>query len=154
MSPVFHSCKVWPFIHLIRLRRISGRVLESVYIARGLDGQCTSHSFQEICAMTDELHNELEDWKSQLDSSGLKPSREYSELKIEFCIILLLLNRPSPTFMVPSREMLAVCSRAASSAIRQWHKIVADHGISAVCRCCRQLHAVLLVGLAALYCDW
>lgn len=111
-------------------------------------------TIQQICARADEARRDLEQWKQNLGALGLKPSREYSETKVEYCLLQLLLHRPSPTFMVPTRQMISVCSKAASSATLQWSQIEAEFGISAVCRCFRQLHAILLVGLAALCCDW
>lgn len=111
-------------------------------------------SFQQICADSDKVRLSLEQWKQKLHELDIKPSREYSEMKIEYAILELLLHRPSPTFMVPSREMASRCSKAASSAVRQWSKLDKEYGISVVCRCFRQLHDILLVGLVGLYCDW
>ncbi|KAH6900005.1 fungal-specific transcription factor domain-containing protein [Thelonectria olida] len=153
-APVFHKHTVELFRRMISLRRISGRILESIYIARGPDGKAMNTSFQQICARSDEVRKELESWKRQLEELDLKPSREYSEMKVEYCLLQLLLHRPSPTFMIPSRQMISSCSKAASSAVHQWSMIETEFGISAVCRCFKQLHSVLLVGLAALYCDW
>ncbi|KPM44938.1 hypothetical protein AK830_g1587 [Neonectria ditissima] len=153
-APVFHKHNVALFCRMVSLRRISGRVLESMYIARGPDGKCMDTSLQQICARSDEARKDLEQWKQQLEELDLKPSREYSEMKIEYCLIRLLLHRPSPTFMVPSRQMTSACSKVAASAIHQWSVIESKFGISAVCRCFRQLHSIILVGLAALYCDW
>ncbi|KAF5003948.1 hypothetical protein FDECE_9537 [Fusarium decemcellulare] len=154
IAPMFHKHAVEPFRHMIALRRIGGRILESIYIARGPDGTAMDTTFQQICATSDVIRRDLEVWEQQLETLALKPSREYSEMKIEYCLLQLLLHRPSPTFMVPSRQMASYCSKAASSAIHHWSKIDADYGISAICRCFRQLHDILLVGLAALYCDW
>ncbi|KAH6695451.1 fungal-specific transcription factor domain-containing protein [Plectosphaerella plurivora] len=153
-APVFHRHSVTPFRLMIRLRQIAGRILESVYIGRGPDGKALATSFQQICAASDESRRDLDAWRRDLGEAGLKPSREHAEMKVEHCLLQLLLNRPSPTFMVPSGAMVAACSRAASSAVRQWVRIEASHGVEAVCRSFRQLHSILLVGLAALYCDW
>ncbi|KAI8677914.1 Fungal-trans domain-containing protein [Fusarium keratoplasticum] len=153
-APIFHKHNVQPLRHMIALRRIGGRILESIYIARGPDGTAMDTTFQQICATSDQIRRDLETWEQQLEVMTLKPSREYSEMKIEYCLLQLLLHRPSPTFMVPSRQMASYCSRAASAAIHHWSKIDVEYGISAVCRCFRQLHDILLVGLAALYCDW
>ncbi|KAJ5261078.1 hypothetical protein N7478_011673 [Penicillium angulare] len=68
--------------------------------------------------------------------------------------MLLHLNRPSPSFMIPSQNMVTICSHASSSCLSEWEAIVADHGIMAICRCYRQFHDILMVGLARLYCDW
>ncbi|KAM0313926.1 hypothetical protein ACHAPQ_011939 [Fusarium lateritium] len=154
MAPILHKHSVTVFRHMITLRRIGGRILESIYIARGPSGTAMDTTFQQICATSDLIRRDLELWEQQLEGMTLKPSREYSEMKIEYCLLQLLLHRPSPTFMVPSHQMASYCSKAASTAICQWSKIVEDHGISAVCRCFRQLHDIILVGLAALYCDW
>ena len=153
-APIFHKHNVQPLRHMIALRRIGGRILESIYIARGPDSTAMDTTFQQICATSDQIRRDLEKWEQQLEVMTLKPSREYSEMKIEYCLLQLLLHRPSPTFMVPSRQMASYCSRAASTAIHHWSKIDVEDGISAVCRCFRQLHDILLVGLAALYCDW
>ncbi|KAJ3538253.1 hypothetical protein NM208_g5994 [Fusarium decemcellulare] len=154
MAHGFHKHTVELFRHMIALRRIGGRILESIYIARGPDGTAMDTTFQQICATSDVIRRDLEVWEQQLEALALKPSREYSEMKIEYCLLQLLLHRPSPTFMVPSRQMASYCSKAASSAIHHWSKIETEYGISAICRCFRQLHDILLVGLAALYCDW
>lgn len=154
MAPILHKHGVAVFRHMITLRKIGGRILESIYIARGPNGTAMDTTFQQICAASDLIRRDLELWEQQLEAMALKPSREYSEMKIEYCMLQLLLHRPSPTFMVPSRQMASYCSKAASTAISQWSKIVDEYGISAVCRCLRQLHDIILVGLAALYCDW
>lgn len=153
-APILHNHGVAVFRHMITLRKIGGRILESIYIARGPNGTAMDTTFQQICATSDQIRRDLELWEQQLEAMALKPSREYSEMKIEYCMLQLLLHRPSPTFMVPSRQMASYCSKAASTAISQWSKIVDEYGISAVCRCFRQLHDIILVGLAALYCDW
>jgi hypothetical protein len=153
-APILHKHSIVLFRQMITLRRIGGRILESIYIARGPNGTAMDTTFQQICATSDQIRRDLEVWEQQLEAMALNPSREYSEMKIEYCILQLLLHRPSPTFMVPSRQMASYCSKAASTAISQWSKIMNEYGISAVCRCFRQLHDVILVGLAALYCDW
>lgn len=153
-APILHKHGVAVFRHMITLRKIGGRILESIYIARGPNGTAMDTTFQQICATSDLIRRDLELWEQQLEAMALKPSREYSEMKIEYCMLQLLLHRPSPTFMVPSRQMASYCSKAASTAISQWFTIVDEYGISAVCRCSRQLHDIILVGLAALYCDW
>ncbi|KAH7316933.1 fungal-specific transcription factor domain-containing protein [Stachybotrys elegans] len=153
-APIFHKHNVFLCRLMTRLRQISGQVLESVYIGRGPDGKALATSFQDICAASDNCRRRLELWRQELSEANIKPSREYSELKIEYCLLQLLLNRPSPTFMVPSSPMIAVCSKSVSSVVKHWNSIESQYGISAVCRCFRQLHATVIVGLAGLYCDW
>ncbi|KAF4999918.1 hypothetical protein FGRMN_2156 [Fusarium graminum] len=133
VAPVLHKHNVEIVRHMITLRRIGGRILESIYIARGPSGTAMDTTFQQICATSDQIRRDLELWEQQLEAMSLKPSREYSGMKVEYCLLQLLLHRPSPTFMVPSRQMASYCSKAASTAISQWTKI--DR-------------------LAALYCDW
>ena len=154
IAPLFHTKSIWIFTHMIELRKIAGQILESIYIARGRDGRCSSLTFHEICAITDELSQRLDQWKTELDTVGIKSSREYKIMKIEYCVMLLHLNRPSPSFMIPSQRMVAICSHAASNALQLWTSIVADVGIDFVCRCYRHFHDILMVGLARLYCDW
>ncbi|KAJ4022898.1 hypothetical protein NW752_003353 [Fusarium irregulare] len=154
IAPIFQKHNVEIIRHIVFLRRIGGRILESIYIARGPNGTAMNTTFQQICATSDEIRRDLDLWEEQLEAMSLKPSREYSEMKIEYCLLQLLLHRPSPTFMVPSRQMASYCSKAASMAIDHWSALLEGYGISAVCRCFRQLHDIILVGLAALYCDW
>ncbi|KAH7031455.1 fungal-specific transcription factor domain-containing protein [Microdochium trichocladiopsis] len=142
------------FLLAIRLRRIGGRILESVYIARGPDGRAPLTSFKQICDEFDSLRKSLDGWKQSFDALDIKETREHSELKIEYCQLLLIMHRPSPTFMIPSAEMIGVCSKAVSSIVRHWRKLLSQYGVSAVSRCSRQLHSMLMVGLAGLYCDW
>lgn len=138
----------------VRLRRIGGRILESVYIARGADGRAPLTTFKQICDEFERLRVDLRDWKHALDALDIKDTLEHSRLKIEYCQLLLIMYRPSPTFMIPSQDMVAVCSKAVSSSVRHWRKLQTSYGASGICRCSRQLHSIVMVGLAGLYCDW
>lgn len=153
-APTYHKLGVRLFIQVINLRRLSGRVLESVYIARGPDGKSPLTTFTQVCEEFNKIQHELEEWKRNFDALGMKGSREHSELKVEYVQLLLIMHRPSPTFMIPSPQMVTICSKAVSSSVRQWSRLQSAYGISAVCRCSRQLHLILMVGLAGLYCDW
>lgn len=153
-ATTFLNHNVVPFRLLIRLRQISGRILESVYIARAADGSIYDTSFQQIYVMSEDIRNQLLFWKADFITAGLGPSTESSILNIEYCNLQLLLNRPNPTFMLPSRGMLDICSEAVSEATREWSDIVFKHGIASVCRGFRQFHSLLLLGLAGLYHDW
>jgi len=154
IAPIFHRHNVEIIRHMIPLRRIGGRILESIYIARGPNGTAMDTTFQQICATSDDIRRDLDLWDQQLEAMALEPSREYSEMKIEYCLLQLLLHRPSPTFMVPSRQMASYCSKAATTAMHHWSALLEEYCIAAVCKCFRQLHDIILVGLAALYCDW
>ncbi|KAJ0284663.1 hypothetical protein COL940_003984 [Colletotrichum noveboracense] len=113
-APVVHRLNVQLFNHLVRLRRIGGRVLESVYIARGPDGRASKTTFQQICDEIEKVQQELQSWKRDIEGLDVKGTREHSEMKVEYGLLLLLMYRPSPTFMIPSREMVEICSRAVS----------------------------------------
>lgn len=154
IATLFHAKSVWIFVHMIELRKIAGRILESIYIARDREGRCSSLTFQEVCSISDNLHQQLDHWKNQLDAADIGSSREFKVMRIEYCMMLMHLNRPSPAFMVPSQNMIAVCSHASSSALHQWAAIATESGLGAVCRCHRQFHDILIVGLVRLYSDW
>lgn len=145
---------VVPFRLLIRLRQISGRILESVYIARAADGTAFNTSFQQICMLSDEVRNLLFAWRTDFRAANFGVCKESSLLNIEYCNLQLLLNRPNPTFMLPSRPMLDICSEAVSEAMREWSSIETMFGIVSICRGFRQFHSILLIGLAGLYYDW
>lgn len=153
LCPVLQRNGIEPFNHLLRLRQISGRVLESVYIARDKNRQASFTTFLELCNEIERIQGELEEWKRGIDPD-LKGTPEFSELKLEYCLLVLLINRPSPTFMIPSHQMVSVCSKAVTSAVHHWRIIDAERGISAICRCHRQFHNLVMVTLAAHYCDW
>ncbi|KXJ88095.1 fungal-specific transcription factor domain-domain-containing protein [Microdochium bolleyi] len=153
-SPALHRVGVKLFQLAIKLRRIGGRILESVYIARGADGRAPLTTFKQICDEFESLRLALEDWKRNFDALDIKETREHSELKVDYCQLLLIMHRPSPTFMIPSQDMVTVCSKAVSSSVRHWQRMQSVYGVSSVCRCSRQLHSILMVGLAGLYCDW
>jgi hypothetical protein len=152
-APIFHKKGVELLNHIIQLRRISGRILESVYIARGQDGQPSLTSFQELAVRFEEIKLELELWKKDI-SPDFEGTREYEELGVDWCLLVLLLCRPSPTFMIPSHQMVSLCSKIVSMAVQHWQKIDHECGISAVCKCFRQFHSMVIVALTALYCDW
>jgi hypothetical protein len=154
VANVYATHDVVPFRLLIRLRQISGRILESVYIARAADGTAFNTSFQQICLLSDEVRNLLFAWRTDFRAADLGSCKESSLLNIEYCSLQLLLNRPNPTFMLPSRPMLDICSEAVSEAMREWSSIEATFGITAVCRGFRQFHSILMVGFAGLYYDW
>ncbi|ETS87782.1 hypothetical protein PFICI_01610 [Pestalotiopsis fici W106-1] len=160
-----------PFRRMIELRKLSGRILESVYVRRNegrgnhRDVQTDSRlndsvntSLQQICAQADAIALELSAWDERLSSSFLSPLSPMTELRIESCLLQLLLYRPSPVFMIPSSNMTTACGRAARTAIAEWNALQRqrerDGTGGAVCRSVRQLHGVLTAGLAALYCDW
>ncbi|KAL3464724.1 fungal-specific transcription factor domain-containing protein [Aspergillus heterothallicus] len=155
VAPLWHSKSVWISTQVIELHQIAGRILESIYIARDRHGRCNSLSFQDLCSISDELHRQLDKWKAQLDTGEISPhSREYRMLMVEYYLLLLHLNRPSPAFMIPSQHMITVCSQASSKALHHLAALSAEDGIEAVCRCYRQFHDILMIGLARLYCDW
>lgn len=154
IAPFYSAHNVVPFQLLIRLRQISGRILESVYIARAADGTAFNTSFQQICMLSDEVRSLLFAWRTDFRAANLGTCKESSLLNIEYCNLQLLLNRPNPTFMLPSRPMLDICSEAVSESMQEWSNIESMFGITAICRGFRQFHSVLLVGLAGLYYDW
>ncbi|KAI8202683.1 hypothetical protein KHU50_004716 [Colletotrichum sp. SAR 10_65] len=82
-APVVHRLNVQLFNHLVRLRRIGGRVLESVYIARGPDGRASKTTFQQICDEIEKVQQELQSWKRDIEGLDVKGTREYSEMKVE-----------------------------------------------------------------------
>ncbi|KAJ3957013.1 hypothetical protein N0V92_006429 [Colletotrichum tropicale] len=91
-APVVHRLNVQLFNHLVRLRRIGGRVLESVYIARGPDGRASKTTFQQICDEIEKVQQELQSWKRDIEGLDVKGTREYSEMKVEYGLLLLLMH--------------------------------------------------------------
>ncbi|KAK1589990.1 fungal-specific transcription factor domain-containing protein [Colletotrichum navitas] len=145
-APVFKRLNVRLSYHLVKLRQIGGHVLESVYIARAPDGRASRTTFQQIRSEIEDVQKKLEGWEGEMTLLEISGTREYSEMKVEYGLLLLLMYRPSPTFMIPSSDIIEICSRSVSSILY--------HGIMAVCWYVRHVHSVLMLGLAGLYCDW
>lgn len=153
-ATAYFNHDVTSFRLMTRLRQISGRILESVYVARRADGTTYDTSFQQICTMSDEIRTLLMAWKIDFREARLGQCKESSILNMEYCNLQLLLNRPNPTFLLPTQAMLDVCSENVSEAIREWSNVSSHFGIGTICRGYRQYHSLLLVGLAGLYHDW
>lgn len=138
---------VHPAVHLIKLWAISGDILESVYIAR----PATSLSPPILQRLVNSLRQRLSHWKVQLDNYSALQSSDYLHMKMQYENVVMMLNRPSPSFPVPDRDMVASCYEAARSAIQacallqERNEMFIDW---------KTFHDVLMAGLVWLYSCW
>jgi len=98
-----------PFLHLIGIRKIAGKVFQSIHCASKPD----TRSAEENLSIRRELQHELEAWKADIpnvkmpvpehDSIPVSPFRSKIWYEVPYHNALLLLHRPSPMFPpVPS----------------------------------------------------
>ncbi|RDW85979.1 hypothetical protein BP5796_04304 [Coleophoma crateriformis] len=149
LSPTFAEKGFLLAIHLFRLRSISGDILESVYVGRRRAGIVPSEA--DLSSMVDGLRQRLTRWYAIVDEIALHGSKESLELRIEFCIQVLLLNRPSPSFPTPSDQAVEICTEASREALECWAALMERRETVEIwCT----FHDVLLVSLVWLYCVW
>ncbi|KAH9223588.1 fungal-specific transcription factor domain-containing protein [Leptodontidium sp. 2 PMI_412] len=149
ISPTFATKGFSPAIHMFRLRNITGDILESIYIARPRAGH--HPSIQDTVVVADSIRERLARWHSVLDECAVSESRERLEMRLELCLAVILLNRPSPSFPSPMDSAVEACADACQTAIQTW-KVLLDRnelGIS-----WKSFHDVFMTGLVWLYCAW
>lgn len=149
ISPTFATKGFSPAIHMFRLRNITGDILESIYIARPRAGH--HPSIQDTVVVADSIRERLARWHSVLDECAVSESRESLEMRLELCLAVILLNRPSPSFPSPMDSAVEACADACQTAIQTW-KVLLDRnelGIS-----WKSFHDVFMTGLVWLYCAW
>lgn len=135
---------------MFRLRSISGDILESVYVARShLRGN--QPQYGETTGIVDGLRDRFATWYAALNEHALSGSGEYLELQIQFSMIVLLLNRPSPSFPDPGTRAIEACVEAAQSAIRAWEALIEEKHLSINWL---TFYNTLMTGLTWLYCVW
>lgn len=141
------SFSVSPAVHLIKLWAISGDILESVYIAR----PATSLSPAILQRLVSSLRQRLSQWRGSLEEYAASQNSVYLQMKVQYAIVIMMLNRPSPSFPVPDQEMVNSCHEAARSAIETWDLLRERNDMYIDWK---TLHDVLMTGLAWLYACW
>jgi hypothetical protein len=146
-NSAFKDFGVGPAVHLTRLLAISGDILESVYIAR----PATSLSPAILQRLVSNLSQRLSQWRGSLEEYSASQTSVYLHLKIQYAIVVMMLNRPSPSFPVPSPEMVNSCHEAAKSAIETWSVLRERNEMFLGWK---TLHDVLMTGFVWLYTCW
>jgi hypothetical protein len=151
-----------PFLHLIRIRRLAGNILQSIH--------CTNQNIsdQEKYALRQKLHEELEAWKAEIPSIDKLPSGEDERLassfrspmwyEVPYHNAVLLLYRPSSAFPHPealirseagtSVDILSQNLNSAKSVIRLYAEL---HRTRRLNYSWITLHAVFIAGLTYVY---
>jgi len=138
---------VGPAVHLIKLWAISGDILESVYIAR----PATSLNPAILQRLVNSLRQRLSQWRGSLEEYSASQNSVYLQMKVQYAIVVMMLNRPSPSFPIPDQEMTRSCHEAAKSAIETWNLLRERNEVFFDWK---TLHDVLMTGLAWLYTCW
>lgn len=138
---------VGPAVHLVKLYAISGDILESVYIAR----PATSLSPAILQRLVGSLRQRLSQWNTALEEYSASQNSVYLQMKVQHAIVVMMLNRPSPSFPAPDQEMVSSCHEAAKSAIETWTLLRERNEMDLDWK---TLHNVLMTGLAWLYTCW
>ena len=149
ISPTFAARGFSPAIHMFRLRNISGDILESIYIARPRAGH--HPPIQDTAVVADSIRERLARWHSALGEYTLPESQESLEMRVELCLAIILLNRPSPSFPSPTEPAVDACVDACQTAIETWKFLM---GRSALAISWKSFHDVFVTGLVWFYCAW
>jgi hypothetical protein len=146
-NSAFKDFSVGPAVHLTRLLAISRDILESVYIAR----PATSLSPAILQRLVSNLSQRLSQWRGSLEEYSASQTSVFLHLKVQYAIVVMMLNRPSPSFPVPSPEMVNSCHEAAKSAIETWNLLRERNEMFLDWKV---LHDVFMTGLTWLYTCW
>lgn len=149
ISPTLNVKSVMPAVHLFRLRRIAGDILESVYIARPRNG--VSLSRHTVRNMAENLSQSLQRWHLELRDYVLPDANEYLELQIEYGLACLLLKRPSPTFPNPTLAAIESCADISRMVLESWAELEARNE---KIKTWLTFHDILLTGMTWLYSRW
>ncbi|KAF2498488.1 hypothetical protein BU16DRAFT_579601 [Lophium mytilinum] len=153
-----------PFLHLIRIRRLSGEILVAFYAAR----QNPNLSYDEKRKLRQKLHEQVVKWKDDTVHLNLVAKPEHNG-SFKSCFLseewytavfnnaMLLLYRPSPSFPHPTNSAnqsneegdLLHLFTAAKSTINAYAEL---HSKRRLNYSWITLHGVFLAGLAYVYC--
>ncbi|KAH7142125.1 c6 zinc finger domain-containing protein [Dactylonectria macrodidyma] len=155
------TTNISPFLHIIHMRRLSGQILNRMYISR----QHANISSEEKHAMRCKLHEELDAWKRDTERLQLIPteSRGYASSFITkewysalYNNAILLLYRPSP--YLPEPTMVPRCLNgdseitclinAARTSIESYSAL---HRKRRINYSWITLHGIFIAGLAYIY---
>jgi hypothetical protein len=159
-----NGSKLSPFLHLIRIRRLSGEILAAFYVAR----QNPNLSYDEKRELRHHFHKQVIAWRddtknlSLVGTSDVKGSFKSCFLSQEwytavFNNAMLLLYRPSPSFPHPTNSVnqsnekgdLLHLFSAAKNTINAYAQL---HSRRRLNYSWITLHGVFLAGLAYVYC--
>ncbi|PVH84375.1 hypothetical protein DL98DRAFT_584454 [Cadophora sp. DSE1049] len=147
LSPTFAVRGFSPAIHMFRLRNITGDILESIYIARPRAGH--HPSIQDTATVADNIRERLARWHSVLGECTVPESRESLEMRVELCLAVILLNRPSPSFPNPVEPAVKACVDACQTAIETLKLLL---GRKELTISWKSFHDVFVTGLVWFYC--
>lgn len=147
MAPLLSAYGIGPAVHLIKLRAISGDILESVYIAR----PATSLTPTILQRLIVSIRQRLSQWRGSLEEYCASQDSVYLHMKLQYAIVVMTLNRPSPSFPVPDHDMVDSCHEAAKSAIDTWALLQERRETFGDWK---TFHDLLMTGLSWLYTCW
>jgi Fungal specific transcription factor domain. len=153
-----------PFLHLIGIRKIAGKVLQSIHCASKPD----TRSAEEKLSIRRELQVELEAWKSDIPKVKI-PAPKHNSIpvssfrskvwyEVPYHNALLLLYRPSPMFppvpssySSPNGTSVTGLNDILLSAVSAIHLYAELHRTRRLNYSWITLHAVFIAGLSYVY---
>ncbi|KAG7813078.1 hypothetical protein KL924_001826 [Ogataea haglerorum] len=145
----YHHVQLLPSIMLIRICEIAGDMLETVYISRKLGAQPLLKD-DELRSIRTNLQERLDSWMRQVNDEVPLNLPCYYELKVRYCVVSIVLNRPSPSFPYPDGATIELC-KAKCIAGMECYKHLITNGWKVTPTC---LHDMLAIGLTMIYCCW
>ncbi|GAA5957218.1 hypothetical protein JCM3765_000394 [Sporobolomyces pararoseus] len=135
--------------HLVRLSRIHGDILESVYIARPVNRP--SMTVEETLQRVWSIQNTLVEWANSITTISTPQSTDFNLLTLAFHRACLLLHRPSPSFPNQPESVHSVCIRSARAAINLNYSMLNNRALS---RNWHTFHDSFLDGLILMFSSW
>lgn len=154
-----------PFIHLIRIRRLSGEILSALYVAK----QNINLSLDEKRKLRQNFHMQVNAWRDASERLNLTSVPEQHDGSYVSCFLtpdwytavynnaILLLYRPSPMFPHPTNSLaqnseeqnLLYLFNAAKNTINAYAELHRQRRFN---YSWITLHGVFIAGLAYVYC--
>ncbi|KAH3662164.1 hypothetical protein OGAPHI_005412 [Ogataea philodendri] len=145
----YRQIQFLPCIMLIRICEICGDMLESVYISRAI-GETPLLKDDKVQKTREDLQKKLDSWMGQVENEIPHHLTCYLELKARYSVVSVVLNRPSPSFLVPDASTIALCKSHCISCISAYKDLInRDWKVTPTC-----LHDTLATGLTMVYCCW
>ena len=161
-----HSGFISPFLHVIAIRKLAGKILQTVYC----NVQNRTLPDEQKLVLRQSLHAELDAWKADIPKVNLSspnPGEQSSSsflwatwYEIPYHNAVLLLYRPSPLFpssSAPTSERTGerrfALDQIFTSSKAVIHLYADLHRIQRLNYSWITLHAILTAGLAYVYCS-
>ncbi|ODV59151.1 uncharacterized protein ASCRUDRAFT_77245 [Ascoidea rubescens DSM 1968] len=149
IAPIYNNIKINAAILMFNLRKIGGDIMESVYIPR--PESRPSLGIEIITRVSNDLRTKLSNWLISVEQCIPKDSFTYYDLKVQFHLYSLLLNRPSTSFPAPNEQITKLCWENCLSVIDCWLYLINNNCLH---KTWGLLHDIIMVDFVSLYCSY